>query len=452
MTNLSCKRLALELGGALEKKSGWIALCPAHEDHNPSLSIKSMDGKLLFRCFAGCTQNAVIDALKRRNLWKSSKHTPTHHQSPRNGAIPDGAIPGCTLADYAEAKLLSTKFLRRECGLRETVYRGQPAVKIPYMDSDGEVIATRYRIGVKGNDKFRWLKGDKPCLYGLDRIAAMRRENNYVCVVEGEFDSQTLWSAGIPAIGVPGASNWDDQRDFPHLKEFKIIYFVFEPDAGGLRLREKLAASSLSARVRVVRLGNFKDANEYFQHDPDRFRKVERKLSKALPIESDVKASKNAEREVIREKCRDLSKCEDILAEFAADFRSLGAVGVTKHAKLIFLATVSRLFNRPISIAVKGPSSGGKSFLVELVLKFFPPAAYYALTAMSERAVAYTTEPLKHRMLVIYEAAGMSGDIASYLIRSLLSEGKIRYETVQRSPEGALEQRPFKRKARLASS
>jgi hypothetical protein len=41
-----------------------------------------------------------------------------------------------------------------------------------------------------------------------------------------------------------------------------------------------------------------------------------------------------------------------------------------------------------------------------------------------------------HRMLVIYEAAGVSGDTASYLLRSLLSEGAIRYETVEKTSEG----------------
>src|SRR6185369_1776738 len=41
-----------------------------------------------------------------------------------------------------------------------------------------------------------------------------------------------------------------------------------------------------------------------------------------------------------------------------------------------------------------------------------------------------------HRMLVIFEAAGMNSDFASYLIRSLLSEGRLRYETVEKTPEG----------------
>jgi hypothetical protein len=46
------------------------------------------------------------------------------------------------------------------------------------------------------------------------------------------------------------------------------------------------------------------------------------------------------------------------------------------------------------------------------VLSFFPGEAYYALTAMSERALAYV-KTLKHRMLVLYEAEGMSGETAS---------------------------------------
>jgi hypothetical protein len=96
----------------------------------------------------------------------------------------------------------------------------------------------------------------------------------------------------------------------------------------------------------------------------------------------------------------------------------------------------SRLLEKPVSIALKGPSSGGKSYLTEQVLRFFPKSAFYSLTAMSEKALAYSEEPLSHRILVIFEAAGMSGEFATYLIRSLLSEGCIRYELVEKTAEG----------------
>jgi hypothetical protein len=125
-----------------------------------------------------------------------------------------------------------------------------------------------------------------------------------------------------------------------------------------------------------------------------------------------------------------------ILERFAEDFRLSGVVGEERTSKLIYLAVTSRLFGRPVSVAVKGPSSGGKSFTVQQALNFFPREAYYDLTAMSDRALAYLTEPLKHRFVVLYEAAGMKGQTASYLIRSLLSEGRICYETVEKINKG----------------
>lgn len=42
----------------------WTARCPAHEDTNPSLSVReAADGKILLRCFAGCSVEAVVAAL-----------------------------------------------------------------------------------------------------------------------------------------------------------------------------------------------------------------------------------------------------------------------------------------------------------------------------------------------------------------------------------------------------
>jgi hypothetical protein len=55
---------------------------------------------------------------------------------------------------------------------------------------------------------------------------------------------------------------------------------------------------------------------------------------------------------------------------------------------------------------------------------------------MSERALAYTDADLSHRFLVIFEAIGMSGEFADYLIRSLLSEGRLVYEVVEKTSEG----------------
>jgi uncharacterized protein with PIN domain len=126
----------------------------------------------------------------------------------------------------------------------------------------------------------------------------------------------------------------------------------------------------------------------------------------------------------------------DILALVAIELTDAGMVGESRNSRLLYLIVTSRLLDRPCSAVVKGPSAGGKSFLVDQVLRLFPPQAYHALSAMSDRALAYDQEPLVHRMLVLYEAAGLTGDIATYLVRSLLSEGRIRYQTVEGTKAG----------------
>ena len=46
-----------------------LALCPAHEDRRPSLSVTERAGKVLVKCHAGCPQQVTIAALQERRLW-----------------------------------------------------------------------------------------------------------------------------------------------------------------------------------------------------------------------------------------------------------------------------------------------------------------------------------------------------------------------------------------------
>ena len=132
----------------------------------------------------------------------------------------------------------------------------------------------------------------------------------------------------------------------------------------------------------------------------------------------------------------DLISAPDILTRFGTEVESAGLVGETGNAKILFLTLISRLFERPVSVVIKGVSAGGKSFTVEQVLKFFPLAAYSVRTGLSEKAIIYSDEDFRHRILIIYEAAGMNSDMLSYLIRTLLSEGRIVYEFVEKTKAG----------------
>ena len=57
----------------------FVACCPAHPDRTPSFTAKDDNGKILVHCFAGCTQDEVINALRDLGLW----HTASIHQIDR---------------------------------------------------------------------------------------------------------------------------------------------------------------------------------------------------------------------------------------------------------------------------------------------------------------------------------------------------------------------------------
>jgi DNA-binding transcriptional ArsR family regulator len=97
----------------------------------------------------------------------------------------------------------------------------------------------------------------------------------------------------------------------------------------------------------------------------------------------------------------------------------LGLAGEARNSRIVYLVITSRILTSPISLTIKGESSGGKSFLVLTVLRLFP-------------ALVYSQESISHRSVVILERPGM--EAADYNIRTLQSEGKIIFDTVERDP------------------
>lgn len=137
---------------------------------------------------------------------------------------------------------------------------------------------------------------------------------------------------------------------------------------------------------------------------------------------------------------------QDILSRMVRTLRvCTGLVGENRNAKVTYLAVTSRLLAKQVSIVVKGLSSSGKSYTIECVLVLFPAEAVYTMTAMSERALIYLDEELAHRTVVLYEATALregrekaEDNQTAYIVRSLLSEGRIEYPTVIRDDDGTL--------------
>lgn len=190
-------------------------------------------------------------------------------------------------------------------------------------------------------------------------------------------------------------------------------------------------------RAWLIELGEAKDPSGLYLAKGDEFLPCwSAAVADAKPWTEYAKADAEAHRQELWSQCQALALDPQILSRFAETLQAQGVVGEARTAKLLYLSLTSRLLGHPVSCAVKGPSSAGKSYIMQRVLEFFPSSAYYALTAMSERALAYSNEPLAHRMLVLYEAAGIRGDVANYLVRSLLSEARLRYETVEKTKQG----------------
>jgi putative DNA primase/helicase len=298
------------LEGVRQLNGSWKALCPAHEDREPSLSVtEGDDGRALLKCFAGCKNPEVVAALdldmsdlfvKRNGHRKKFSSTPSRTTA---------TVQPCNLKNYSEAKGLPVEYLKK-LGLSERKYQGRPAVRIPYRNENGEEAAVRFRVALEksedGDDRFRWRTGSKAMLYGLWRLEQIRKAG-WVVLVEGESDTQTLWFHGIPALGIPGVETWKE-RWAEHLEGVERVYVVVESDEGGQTLKEKLLASSIRGRLHLVELAEFKDASGLFLSDRESFKE---RFTAALKAATPYAEFKRAERDATARKA--WAECKDLV-------------------------------------------------------------------------------------------------------------------------------------------
>jgi hypothetical protein len=428
---MTLEEILARFRGVIPAGKDWMARCPAHDDSTQSLSVAEKDGKILLHCFAGCQTVDVCNAIgiEVRDLYRAQKKNAGSRSKQCDSA-------GVTLAIYAQAKKLSVDFLK-SLGLSDISYMGRKAVRMPYLNEANLEAAVRIRTAIEKSEdndgRFKWRKGSKPCLYGIWR----KRTLDHIVLCEGESDCHTLWHHGIPALGLPGATNWREERDAKYFDGVGRIYIIIEPDKGGEAIQGWLSKSSIRERAYLLSFGRFKDPSDLYIDDPScfviRFKEL---IDSAVPVSRFMNTSREAEKAKAWENSKYLAKSPQILDLFSKALRDLGVVGEVRNAKTLYLCLVSRFLARPVSLAIKGPSSGGKSFVTEQVLRFFPKSAFHSLTAMSERALVYTEADLSHKFLVLFEAAGVSNEFTSYLLRSLLSEGRLSYEFVEKTSEG----------------
>ena len=185
---------ALErLGKRLGKNGNWQ--CPAHEDHNPSMSLKEENGKVLVKCFAGCTFEQIKDALGLT-------------RTPPRSAVAGGARKNPTPTSRKPP--------------RKPPKRVERLPDLPtwyYHDADGERAFAVQRIDHPEGKSFiqwtpdgaEWVGRGLPGKRPLYRLPDLLKSEGVVAIVEGEKCAEACvkaWPTQAVTTWSGGADSW----------------------------------------------------------------------------------------------------------------------------------------------------------------------------------------------------------------------------------------------------
>jgi hypothetical protein len=205
--------------GVQKRGNGFWALCPAHEDHDPSLHIQEGDdGRALLICRAGCEQTRVMDALKARGLK-----------------------PGDLFPDEAGAKSCP-KVTRSASKGRERL-----AKRYAILDGSGALqgIHERWEDPATPDKKsFRWKLPNGKYSRGVINPAAMPLYNSElvrswpegcrVVLCEGETPAESLSRLGIRSVGTVCGSGKTPNREVLEILSGHEVIAWPDNDASGI--------------------------------------------------------------------------------------------------------------------------------------------------------------------------------------------------------------------------
>lgn len=242
---ITAEKIARSLGKAQRSQSGWTCLCPAHDDHKPSLSVAEGDsGLILIHCHAGCTQMSVIAALQKRNLWPTFVEK-TAHQNPsptskktRNWA-PILPIPIDAPSPDFESKIF-------EGLIQRWIYKDAIGQVLGYVLRFETPAGKSYRTltfceNAKGMRSWRFVGFPKPRpLYGLHELAD--RADEPVVITEGEKAADALRAHLHTFVTVtwPNGANAVNHADWSPMAG-RIVYIWPDADAPGFRAGSQVA-------------------------------------------------------------------------------------------------------------------------------------------------------------------------------------------------------------------
>lgn len=234
---MTTAELLNRLEGVKGTATGWMALCPAHDDRNPSLSIaEGSDGRILLHCHAGCATPAVCAAL----------------------GIPEADLFPGQGGNGTAARIVAS---------------------YDYVDEAGKLLFQVCRFDPKNfrqrkpDGKGGWVwntKGVRRVPFRLPQVLAAANEGRPVYICEGEKDCLAMSGAGFTATCNPGgAGKWQDSYSAP--LRGAIVVIIADKDEPGRKHAQDVARHlhGVAASVKVIEVPEVdgrprKDAADYF--------------------------------------------------------------------------------------------------------------------------------------------------------------------------------------------
>jgi len=230
----SAAELANALGDAKSHGNEWTARCPAHDDSNPSLWFRDGENAVVLFCHAGCSQEEVLSALKKRDIFIS------YDKAQSLSKLPRGIPPF-----WPPASILKRQGLEPNAENRKA-YRAHWT----YRDPSGEIVGHIVRYEGHGKkdiipffnkfDEHTWKSGHasktERMLYGLDVV--WKFPELPIIVVEGEKCTDAINKldpaiTGVTAVSWPGGAKAGNKCDWSSLPaDAKLILWPDWDEAG----------------------------------------------------------------------------------------------------------------------------------------------------------------------------------------------------------------------------
>jgi DNA primase catalytic core len=135
-----------------------------------------------------------------------------------------------------------------------------------------------------------------------------------------------------------------------------------------------------------------------------------------------------------REEALALLKDPRLLDRVLDDFEKLGCVGEREALGIGYLATISRLLDKPLGMMILARSGAGKTTVQDAVCDFVPEESLVKYTRITGQALFYKDEnALVNKVLALEEAGG--AESADYSIRNLQSSQTLTIGATRTDPQ-----------------